>query len=100
MWHVVLLGLFGGLLAGNSVPHLVRGITKQRYPCALGNGPVPNFLGGWASGVLAALCLYYADLARHPIPALASVSIGVLLIGLFHAGPGAFGRTEANSPPA
>jgi hypothetical protein len=92
MWHVILLGFLGGLLAGNAVPHFVRGITKRPYPTALGNGPVTNFVGGWAVAVLAALCLWWADLPSHPVAAFAAVSVGVLLIGLFHAGPGAFGR--------
>ncbi|MBB4905611.1 hypothetical protein H4W32_000746 [Actinophytocola algeriensis] len=34
-------------------------------------------------------------LPAHPVAAFASVSAGVLLIGLFHAGPGAFGRRTA-----
>jgi hypothetical protein len=99
MWHVVLLGLLGGLLAGNGFPHFARGITKQRYPSAFGNGPVPNLVAGWASGVLAALCLWQARLATHPVAAIAAVSVGVLLIGLFHAGPGAFGRPETSRRP-
>jgi hypothetical protein len=49
----LLLWLFIGILGGNAVPHLVKGITKESYPCALGNGPVPNFIGGWLSFVLA-----------------------------------------------
>jgi hypothetical protein len=92
MSHVVLLGFLGGFFAGNGFPHFARGITKRGYPSALGNGPVTNFLGGWVMAVLAALCLWWADLPSHPVAAFASVSVGVLLIGLFHAGPGAFGR--------
>lgn len=98
MWHVVLLGLLGGILAGNAFPHLTRGITRRAYPSALGNGPVANFLGGWVLAVPAALCLWWADLASHPPAAFASVSVGVLLIGLFHAGPGAFPRTATPAP--
>lgn len=95
MWHVILLGLLGGLLAGNALPHFVRGITRRDYPCAFGNGPIPNLVAGWSGFVLAALVLWWADLPAHPVAAFASVSAGVLLIGLFHAGPGAFGRRTA-----
>lgn len=100
MWHVILLGFLGGFLAGNAFPHFASGITKRDYPSALGNGPVVNFLGGWVLAVVAALCLWWADLSSHPGAAFASVSVGVLLIGLFHAGPGAFGRpaTPARTP--
>jgi len=95
MWHLILLGFLGGLLAGNALPHFIRGITRQNYPSALGNGPVTNLVGGWVLLVVAALCLWWADLPSQPVAAFASVSVGVLLIGLFHAGPGAFGRPEA-----
>src|SRR5262245_1615313 len=98
MWHVILLGFLGGFLAGNGFPHFTRGITRRRYPSALGNGPVTNFLGGWVLLVLAALTLWWADLASHPAAAVASVSAGVLLIGLFHAGPGAFPREATTAP--
>lgn len=97
MWHVILLGFVGGLLAGNALPHFVRGITKRSYPCVYGNGPIPNLIAGWSGFVLAALCLWWAELATHPLAAFAAVSVGVLAIGLFHAGPGAFGRRPASS---
>ena len=42
MWQTIFLSLIGGALAGNGLPHFVRGITKQTYPCVLGNGPIPN----------------------------------------------------------
>ncbi len=58
-----------------------------------------GFLGGWAAAVIAALTLWWADLASHPAAAFASVSVGVLLIGLFHAGPGAFGRSTPAPTP-
>ena len=82
------------LLGANGFPHFTRGITKRRYPCQLGNGPVPNFVAGWAAFVIAALLLYLAHVSRHPGWALGSAAAGVLLMGLFHAGPGAFGRPE------
>jgi hypothetical protein len=94
MWHVILLGGLGGLLAGNALPHFACGITRRSYPCALGNGPVTNLVAGWVGFILAGLCLWLADLPSHPLAAFASVSVGVLLIGLFHAGPGAFGRSS------
>lgn len=95
MWQTIGLSLLGGLLGGNAFPHFVRGITRTRYPNAAGNGPIPNLLGGWAGLVLAALLLYWAHGDRHPGWAFASAALGVLAIGLFHAGPGAFGRREA-----
>jgi hypothetical protein len=100
MWPTLLLSLLGGVLGGNALPHFVRGITRRRYPSALGNGPVVNFLAGWAGLVLAALVLGWAGAGEHPVAAFAGVAVGVLLIGLFHAGPGAFGRRESAGPPA
>jgi hypothetical protein len=94
MWQTVLLSLLAGVLGGNALPHFIRGITRRRYPSALGNGPVPNFIAGWVGLVVTALLLQWAHLEAHPGPAFAAIAVGVLLIGLFHAGPGAFGRRE------
>ncbi|WP_067698986.1 hypothetical protein [Nocardia jejuensis] len=92
MWPALTLGFLGGLMAGNAVPHFVRGITKQRYPTVWGGGPIPNLIAGWAGLVIAALLLHTA-FHDHPHPwAFSAAALGVLLIGLFHAGPGAFGH--------
>ncbi|WP_236792420.1 hypothetical protein [Amycolatopsis sp. GM8] len=94
MWQTIVLSLLAGLVGGNALPHFLRGITKRRYPNVMGNGPVPNLVAGWAGLVLAALLGYWAGPGAHPAPAFAGVAVGVLLIGLFHAGPGAFGRRD------
>ncbi len=86
------LAFLGGLLAGNAIPHFVRGITRQRYPNAWGGGPVPNVVAGWAGLVLSAVALHAAFHGREPLWPFCATALGVLLIGLFHAGPGAFGR--------
>ena len=92
MTAALLFGFLGGLLAGNAVPHFVRGITKQRYPNLWGGGPLPNVISGWAGLVLAAVLLRNA-FDGHPTSwAFGATALGVLLMGLFHAGPGAFGR--------
>jgi hypothetical protein len=94
MWQAIILSFLGGLVAGNGLPHFIRGITRRRYPCALGNGPIPNLIAGWAGLVLGSLLLWWAHLDRHPELSFVSISVGILLIGLFHAGPGAFGRQD------
>jgi hypothetical protein len=63
----LLLWLLIGILGGNAVRHLVKGITRESYPCALGNGPVPNFIGGWLSFVLALVLARLALNSRSPI---------------------------------
>src|ERR1700677_1158239 len=98
MWQVIIFSFLGGLLGANAFPHFTRGITKTRYPCALGNGPIPNLVAGWAGLVIAAALLYLAHVGRHPGWALGAAAVGALLLGLFHAGPGAFGRPDATSP--
>ncbi|GGN85611.1 hypothetical protein GCM10010112_66220 [Actinoplanes lobatus] len=97
MWQTLMISLLAGVLGGNGLPHFIRGITRRRYPCALGNGPIPNLIAGWTALVLAMVLLQWADYVRHPWPAFAAVAAGVLLIGLFHAGPGAFGRRDETS---
>lgn len=95
MWQAIGFSFLGGLLAANGFPHFVRGITKTRYPCVLGNGPVPNFLAGWVSFVLATPLFYFAHVAQCPGWSFGATSVGVLLMGLFHARLGAFGRPES-----
>ena len=92
MWSAIVLGFLGGVMGGNAVPHFVRGITRRSYPCALGNGPIPNLVAGWAGLVLSVLLLAWAGPAEHPAWTFGAAAAGVLAIGLFHAGPGAFGR--------
>ena len=99
MWQTISLALVGGVLAGNGLPHFVRGITRQTYPCVLGNGPIPNLLAGWTGLVLAALPFRWAHVATHPWTAFGATAVGVLLIGLFHAGPGAIGERAARDRP-
>jgi hypothetical protein len=94
MWQAILFGFASGVIGGNGYPHFTRGITKQRYPSALGNGPIPNLIAGWVGLFAAALLFTLAHVGRHPGAAIGAAAIGVLLIGLFHAGPGAFGRPE------
>ncbi|MEV0149282.1 MULTISPECIES: hypothetical protein [unclassified Nonomuraea] len=96
MWQTIVLSFLGSLVAGNGLPHFIRGITRRRYPCALGNGPIPNLVAGWAGLVVGGLLLWRAHIDRYPVLSFASICVGVLLIGLFHAGPGAFGRKEAS----
>ncbi|GII33810.1 hypothetical protein [Planotetraspora mira] len=94
MGQTIILSFLGGVMGGNALPHFVRGITRERYPNMTGNGPVTNFISGWAGLVLAVLLVCWAHADRHPVWAFGSAAFGVLLIGLFHAGPGAFGRRE------
>jgi uncharacterized membrane protein YeaQ/YmgE (transglycosylase-associated protein family) len=94
MWQTIVLGLLAGIFAGNGVPHFVRGITKQTYPMVFGNGPVPNLIAGWTGLVVAAYLAHLSRTYQHPHVALAAIAIGVLIIGLFHAGPGAFGKKK------
>ncbi|MDF5751423.1 hypothetical protein [Spongiactinospora sp. TRM90649] len=93
MGQTVLLAFLAGLIGANSVPHFVRGITGERYPTVFGDSPVINVVAGWAGLVLTVLCVRWAHPDRAPDWALAAGASGVLLMGLFHARWGAFGRT-------
>ena len=91
-----LLMFASGVFGANAVPHFIKGITKATYPMIFSNRPVPNLLAGWASFVVAGLLWMAARPQENPIAAFIGFSVGSLLMGLFHAGPGAFGhnRTE------
>lgn len=94
---VVLSGLLmfaSGLFGANALPHFVSGITKSSYPMIFSNRPVPNLLAGWVSFVIAGLLWMAARPEIYPVPAFIACAIGALLMGLFHAGPGAFGRKD------
>jgi hypothetical protein len=72
----------------------VKGITKERYPTVFGNSPVPNLLSGWAGFVVAGILIGYADREHHALEFWIAGAVGALLIGLFHAAIGAFGRAD------
>ncbi|MFD0203413.1 hypothetical protein ACFVG9_21850 [Saccharothrix carnea] len=88
----MILAFLAGVTAANATPHFVRGITKRPFPTPFGPSPVVNFVAGWAMYVLAALLAVWADMPAHPVAAGIAVAVGVLLMGLFHAVVGAFGR--------
>jgi hypothetical protein len=92
MWQTAIIAFLAGIFGANGVPHFVRGITKESYPCVLGNSPIPNLIGGWGSFVVAVTILYWANVREYPLSSRVSAALGVLLMGLFHAGGGAFGR--------
>lgn len=85
-----------GLFGANALPHFVSGITRSSYPMIFSNRPVPNLLAGWTSFVIAGLFWMAARPESYPVPAFIACAIGVLLMGLFHACPGAFGRKNAD----
>ena len=88
----IALGLLAGLLIGNGIPHFIKGITKDAYPTVFGSGPVVNLIAGWSGIAAGVLLLIPADLPDEPVAGGAALAVGVLLMGLFHAGIGAFGR--------
>lgn len=81
-----------GLVAGNGIPHFVKGITRESYPMVFSNRSVPNLIVGWLSFVIASILVFFAKVSHYPLAAAIAAAIGLLLIGLFHAGPGAFGK--------
>lgn len=88
----IILSFLAGLFGANAVPHFVKGITKESYPCAFGNSPVPNLIAGLVGLVIAVLFVYFTDVHNHSLVLLGAGALGALLIGLFHAKIGAFGR--------
>lgn len=79
------MSFIAGIMLNNALPHFIRGITNESYPCAVGRGPVPNFLAGWFGLTLTALLLGNARVSRQPYAALISGIVGGLLMGLPHA---------------
>lgn len=96
MWLTVLLSFFAGVFAANATPHFVKGITKEGFPTPFGHGPLVNVVAGWGMYLIAAALTAAADVGAHPLPAAAAGAVGVLVMGVFHAHIGAFGK----KPPA
>jgi hypothetical protein len=92
MTQTILLSFVAGVFAANGTPHFVKGITKEEFPTIFGSGPLVNLLAGWAMYVLAAIAVLAAHVDRHPVAALVSGAIGLLVMGVFHAKVGAFGK--------
>ena len=94
MITTIILSFLAGVWFGNGIPHFMRGITKQNYPSMLGNEPIPNLIAGWIAISTTPLWLYWSNAASYPMAAWIAGALGVLAIGLFHAGPGAFGKHD------
>ena len=86
------LVFLAALVAGNGIPHFVKGITRESYPMVFSNKPVPNLIVGWLSFIIASVLVYFGKVSHYPLAAAIAAAVGLLLIGLFHAGPGAFGK--------
>lgn len=97
MVQTILLTFVAGVFGANGTPHFVKGITKEQFPTVFGAGPLVNLVAGWTMYVLTAVLLIFAHLDRHPMAALVSGALGVLLMGAFHARLGAFGKRPAPS---
>ncbi|MEV0403865.1 hypothetical protein [Actinoallomurus sp. NPDC050550] len=95
----LVLSFLAGVFGANATPHFVKGITKERFPCLFGSGPLVNLVAGWAMYVIAALTAVAADMTAHPVPAFSAAAVGVLAMGVFHATIGAFGRGRPASTP-
>jgi hypothetical protein len=96
MWQTMILSFLAGIFGANGVPHFVKGITKETYRCVFGNSSVPNLVAGWAGFVVAVLLISRIDVEKYSVITFVSGAIGVLLIGLFHAWHGTFGRNSRN----
>jgi hypothetical protein len=93
----IVLCFIAGVLAANATPHFVKGITKEQFPTPFSPSPVPNLIGGWGMYLLAGLILMWAHPGQHRLAALIAGALGVLLMGLFHAQVGAFGKKPARA---
>lgn len=96
MIATIVLSFLAGVFAGNAFPHFVKGITREAYPNVFGGSPMSNFLVGWFGFVTAAGLVYLAHPGSHPFVSFAAGALGVIAMGLFHAGHGAFGRMPEN----
>jgi hypothetical protein len=83
---------FAGLFAANAVPHLIKGLTHERFPTPFGSAPVANFIGGFVMLLIVSLLFVGSNAPQHATAAFWAATSGVLVIGLFHSIHGAFGK--------
>lgn len=100
MWPTAVLSFLAGVFGANAVPHFVKGITKEPFPTPFGSSPVVNFVAGWGMFCLTGALIHWAGVSHHPALASAAGALGVLLMGIFHASIGAFGKTAGEATPA
>ncbi|HSW74607.1 MAG TPA: hypothetical protein VLG16_01925 [Candidatus Saccharimonadales bacterium] len=92
MFTAIITTFFAGLFAANAVPHLVKGLTHERFPTPFGSTPVANFIGGFIMLLLVSLLFVEGHASQHATASFWSAVLGVLVIGLFHSIHGAFGK--------
>lgn len=92
MTQTLVLSFLAGLLGANATPHFVKGITKEQFPTPFSASALVNLVAGWAGYVLTAFLVLWAHVNQHPSAAILSGALGALLIGVFHAHVGAFGK--------
>src|SRR5882757_3272768 len=98
MWLTALFSFFAGVFGANAIPHFVKGITKEPFPTPFGPSPVVNVVAGWGMLCLAAALINWAKMPDHPLPAAVALAVGALLMALFHATIGAFGKGGPDRP--
>jgi hypothetical protein len=92
MWQTAVFSFFAGIFGANATPHFVKGITKERFPTAFGGSPVINVVVGWLGFLLAGALAYWAHVDQNPGAAVICGALGALLMAIFHATIGAFGK--------
>jgi hypothetical protein len=93
--RTAVLSFLAGMSLSNALPHFVKGVTNDSYPCVLGRTAVPNFVAGWLGLVLTAVLIDAARVSRHPKAAWMSGAVGALVLGYFHAAGNADRSTTA-----
>ena len=92
MITTIIVLFFAGLLTANAVPHLVKGLTHERFPTPFGSTPIANFLGGFVMLLLVSLLVVIGNTSHYPVASFWAAASGVFAIGLFHSLHGAFGK--------
>lgn len=87
--HIV-MDLFIGALLCNSVPHLVCGLTGERFPTPFAkprgvglSSPLINFIWGALNALIALLLIFKSESSFAQPHNLIPAAIGFLLMGLY-----------------
>lgn len=102
-WYYYLADFFAGAFLANSVPHLVQGLSGNRFQSPFASPPgvgessaITNVVWGWLNIVIGGVLLFYFFLLPARIGELIVTALGALVSGLWLAKH--FGKVRTAAP--
>ena len=87
MWQLYFFSFLAGAFAANGTPHLIKGVTAQKFQTPFGkpSSAVVNVCWGWLNLVVAVIFLHLGHVRAHEYRAFALFAVAALIMSLFNA---------------